>query len=58
MNVIVNNTKLEADGKFSHPDVTAKGEKRARVGLTKLETLWFNTGTLCNLDARNWHHGW
>jgi len=53
MNVIVNNTKLEADGKFSHPDVTAKGEKRARVGLTKLETLWFNTGTLCNLACVN-----
>lgn len=53
MNVIVNNTKLEADGKFSHPDFTAKGEKRARVGLTKLETLWFNTGTLCNLACVN-----
>jgi len=53
MNVIINNTKLEADGKFSHPDLTAKGEKRARVGLTKLETLWFNTGTLCNLACIN-----
>ena len=35
--------------KFSDPDVTAKGEPRAEVGLVKLETLWFNTGTLCNL---------
>lgn len=36
-------------GKFSDPDVTAKGEQRASVGLRGLETLWFNTGTLCNL---------
>lgn len=36
-------------GKFSDPHVTAKGEPRARIGLSGLETLWFNTGTLCNL---------
>lgn len=53
MNVNVNADALEAEGKFSHPDLTAKGEKRARVGLTKLETLWFNTGTLCNLACIN-----
>ena len=35
--------------KFSDPDVTAKGEPRALVPLLTLETLWFNTGTLCNL---------
>ena len=35
--------------KFQDPDVTANGEERARVALTRLETLWFNTGTLCNL---------
>lgn len=35
--------------KFSDPDWTAKGEPRASVPLTGLETLWFNTGTLCNL---------
>ena len=35
--------------KFSDPAVTAKGEKRAVVGLDRLETLWLNTGTLCNL---------
>lgn len=39
--------------KFSHPTVTAKGEKRAWVDLTALETLWFNTGTLCNLACEN-----
>lgn len=35
--------------KFSDPRVTAKGEQRASVALTKLDTLWLNTGTLCNL---------
>ncbi len=53
MNLIINSETLEKDGKFSHPELTAKGEKRARVGLTKLETLWFNTGTLCNLACIN-----
>jgi len=36
-------------GKFEDPDLTAKGEVRARVGLSRLETLWINTGTLCNI---------
>ncbi|WP_324826583.1 radical SAM protein [Qipengyuania zhejiangensis] len=35
--------------KFADPMVTAKGEARARVPLTRLETVWFNTGTQCNL---------
>nr|WP_247711215.1 radical SAM protein [Qipengyuania vesicularis] len=35
--------------KFSDPLVTAKGEARASVPLARLETLWLNTGTLCNL---------
>jgi sulfatase maturation enzyme AslB (radical SAM superfamily) len=39
--------------KFSNPDVTAKGEPRARVGLKALEALWFNTGTLCNITCQN-----
>jgi len=29
--------------------VTAKGEARASVPMVRLETLWLNTGTLCNL---------
>ena len=37
--------------KFRDPDVTAKGEPRATVALTKPETLWFNTGTLCNIEC-------
>lgn len=39
--------------KFSHPDITAKGEARASVAWTGLKTLWFNTGTLCNIECRN-----
>jgi uncharacterized Fe-S cluster-containing radical SAM superfamily protein len=39
--------------KFRDPLVTAKGEARATVTLRGLETLWFNTGTLCNLTCRN-----
>jgi hypothetical protein len=35
--------------KFRDPMVTAKGERRAVVPLKQLETLWINTGTLCNL---------
>jgi organic radical activating enzyme len=39
--------------KFRDPDWTAKGERRASVPLSKLETLWINTGTLCNITCRN-----
>ena len=38
--------------KFKDPWITAKGEARARVALERLETLWFNTGTLCNLTCK------
>ncbi len=40
-------------GKFRDPDVTATGEPRARVRLTSPQTLWFNTGTLCNIACVN-----
>ena len=39
--------------KFSSPFKTAKGEQRAYVPFRQLETLWFNTGTLCNLECQN-----
>jgi uncharacterized Fe-S cluster-containing radical SAM superfamily protein len=39
--------------KFSDSRTTAAGERRARVRLTALRTLWFNTGTLCNLTCAN-----
>ena len=38
--------------KFEHPDITAKGESRALVALTHLHTLWFNTGSLCNITCQ------
>lgn len=44
--------KLDAR-KFRDPKITAEGEPRASVDLTALETLWFNTGTLCNLTCAN-----
>ena len=40
--------RLDA-AKFRDPLVTAKGEARASVTLGRLDTLWINTGTLCNL---------
>ncbi|HYW77356.1 MAG TPA: radical SAM protein [Gammaproteobacteria bacterium] len=39
--------------KFSDPQTTANGAPRARVSLRGLETLWINTGTLCNLTCRH-----
>lgn len=39
--------------KFRDPYVTAGGETRASVDFRALRTLWFNTGTLCNLTCAN-----
>lgn len=39
--------------KFQDPDWTARGEPRASVPLVRLETLWVNTGTLCNIECVN-----
>jgi uncharacterized Fe-S cluster-containing radical SAM superfamily protein len=39
--------------KFRDPLVTADGARRAQVVLIALDTLWFNTGTLCNLTCRH-----
>jgi hypothetical protein len=39
--------------KFQDAAMTARGEARAVVKLAALETLWFNTGTLCNLACAN-----
>jgi pyruvate-formate lyase-activating enzyme len=40
-------------GKFQDPKRTAKGDARATVALTDPQTLWFNTGTLCNITCVN-----
>lgn len=39
--------------KFTSRLWTAKGEPRASIALRALETLWFNTGTLCNITCAN-----
>ena len=39
--------------KFRDPRVTASGARRASVDFRGLATLWFNTGTLCNLTCDN-----
>ena len=39
--------------KFSDPDRTLGGDERARVPLLHLDTLWINTGSLCNITCAN-----
>ncbi|HTK79669.1 MAG TPA: radical SAM protein [Rhizomicrobium sp.] len=43
--------KLLDPAKFRDPSITVNGEPRASVPLERLETLWFNTGTLCNIEC-------
>ena len=61
-NILLNNAQTDfemkdldpnPEGKFKNPDITAKGEARAKVTLSNPETLWFNTGTLCNITCAN-----
>ncbi len=37
--------------KWAEADVTAQGKARAKVEPASLETLWLNTGTLCNIEC-------
>jgi organic radical activating enzyme/predicted phosphodiesterase len=37
--------------RFADPLLTQAGERRASVPLEALRTLWFNTGTLCNVTC-------
>ncbi len=48
-----NITEQANSGKFQDPARTATGEPRATVALSHPETLWFNTGTLCNITCAN-----
>ncbi len=41
------------EGKFTNPEFTVEGESRAHVDPMDLETLWINTGSLCNLSCEN-----
>ncbi len=43
----------EFAGRFVDPDWTADGSPRGKVTLERLDTLWINTGTLCNLTCEN-----
>ncbi len=43
----------EASKKFQNRYITSKGEQRGYVEFDGLKTLWFNTGTLCNLSCDN-----
>ena len=43
--------------KFRDPLVTMDGRPRAHVELGALKTLWFNTGTLCNLTCATCYIG-
>jgi uncharacterized Fe-S cluster-containing radical SAM superfamily protein len=40
---------ISRPAKFQDPVLTARGERRATVAPTGLQTLWINTGTLCNI---------
>lgn len=42
-----------SEAKFQEMTVTAKGEDRAFVEFKEWKNLWFNTGTLCNLECTN-----
>lgn len=54
MNTQFTNSKpVQLLDKFSDPLVTADGQTRASVALTGATTLWFNTGTLCNIECVN-----
>jgi len=39
--------------KWENLKITAKGEERGHVPFSGFKTLWFNTGTLCNLECKN-----
>tara|TARA_B100000989_G_scaffold158654_1_gene118447 strand:- start:36 stop:965 length:930 start_codon:yes stop_codon:yes gene_type:complete len=39
--------------KFSNPLITKDGDQRAFVDFDRFKTLWFNTGTLCNIACSN-----
>lgn len=52
MNIHVDAPQLNP-AKFVDPDLTAKGETRASVHFKGLKTLWFNTGSLCNIECAN-----
>lgn len=49
----MSNLQILPKTKFSDPHRTMKGEPRAWVKYQGTKTLWFNTGTLCNIECLN-----
>ena len=49
----MNQLRLKSLDKFIDPQLTADGQERASVELQSLKTLWFNTGSVCNLSCEN-----
>jgi len=49
--ILVAFTRPLAPEKFCDPRLTAKGEPRAEAPFHGFQTLWFNTGTLCNITC-------
>jgi len=39
--------------KFENKFLTVSGKQRAFIKTKQFKTLWFNTGTLCNLTCKN-----
>lgn len=48
-----NRASRSAKKKFWLPEQTNDGLPRASIELQTIKTLWFNTGTLCNLTCKN-----
>jgi molybdenum cofactor biosynthesis enzyme MoaA len=42
-----------SDNKFKDQKITADGSNRAFIEARNIKTLWFNTGTLCNIECKN-----
>ena len=42
-----------SENKFKNPITTADGSTRAFIEAKRIKTLWFNTGTLCNIECKN-----
>lgn len=53
MNALPATAIVDKPLKFSDPVYTADGARRAHVALDSLITLWFNTGTQCNIECAN-----
>jgi len=52
-NCLVDLAPARSEEKFTDPIITLSGAPRAHVELSGLKTLWFNTGTLCNIACEN-----